>query len=357
MVPAMASTVVSVVGNRPQFVKQAPLAVALAERVQLISVDTGQHYDAELQRIFYEELSIAPADYRLEVGSGSHAETTGRVLERIEPVLLDVRPDAVVVYGDTDSTLAATLAAIKLDIPVVHVEAGLRSFERRMPEETNRVLVDAVSALLACPSPVAAANLAKEGITQGVHVVGDVMADAARIFAPLADRASGIVAELGLEPGGYALATVHRAGNTEEGSLSRVVEALSAIELPVILPLHPRTRAAMERDDLSFDGWVRVAPPLGYLEFTALLRAAKVVVTDSGGVQKEAYLHGVPCLTLRSETEWVETVEEGWNRLVGADEDLLAEGIANPPRGTGPRDAYGDGFAAERIAQLVAELV
>jgi UDP-GlcNAc3NAcA epimerase len=352
----MARTVVSVVGNRPQFVKQAPLALELAGRVALVTVDTGQHYDAELQRVFYQELSLARPDHRLEVGSGSHAETTARVLERLEPVLLDVRPDAVVVYGDTDSTLAAALAAAKLRIPVVHVEAGLRSYDRAMPEETNRVLVDAVSALLACPSPVAAANLRREGIVEGVEVVGDVMVDAARIFGPLSDRAAGVVRELGLAPGGYVLATVHRAANTEPGALSRVVEALSAIDLPVVVPLHPRTRAAMERDDLSFDSGVRLAPPLGYLEFTALLRAARVVATDSGGVQKEAYLHGVPCLTLRRETEWTETVDEGWNRLVGLDPEAIAEGVERPPRGEGPRTAYGDGFAAGRIASLVAAL-
>ena len=352
----MTLTVVSVVGNRPQFVKQAPLAAALAEWVALVSVDTGQHYDAELQGVFYDELSIAPPDHVLEVGSGTHAVTTARVLERLEPILLDVRPDAVVVYGDTDSTLAAALAAVKLRIPIVHVEAGLRSYDRRMPEETNRVLVDSVSTILACPSPVAAGNLRREGIVSGVEVVGDVMVDAARIFGPLADRAAGIAERLGLEAGSYVLATVHRAANTETGALERVVRSLSAIDRPVILPLHPRTRAAMERAGLAFAGRVRTVPPLGYLEFTALLRGARLVVTDSGGVQKEAYLHAVPCLTLRRETEWTETVDEGWNRLVGLDPSALAEGIEHPPRGSGGRLAYGDGFAAERIAALVAAL-
>jgi UDP-GlcNAc3NAcA epimerase len=353
----MASTVVSVVGNRPQFVKQAPLALALAgESIRLVTVDTGQHYDPELQRIFYEELDLAPADHVLRVGSGTHAQTTARVLERLEPVLLQARPEAVVVYGDTDSTLAAALAAVKLGIPVVHVEAGLRSYDRRMPEELNRVLVDAVSTLLACPSEVAAGNLRLEGIVAGVEVVGDVMVDAARIFGPLADRASGIVGALGVEPGEYVLATVHRAANTEPAALARVVEALSALDRPVVLPLHPRTRAALDRDGLAFGGRVLLSPPLGYLEFTALLRGARVVVTDSGGAQKEAYLHGVPCLTLRPETEWTETVDEGWNRLVGTDAGALAGGVARPPRGTAPRSAYGDGFAAERIARLVAAL-
>jgi UDP-GlcNAc3NAcA epimerase len=353
----MASTVVSVVGNRPQFVKQAPLAVALAaEGVRVVSVDTGQHYDPGLQRIFYDELGLPAADHALAVGSGTHAQTTARVLERLEPILLDLRPGAVVVYGDTDSTLAASLAAVKLELPLVHVEAGLRSYDRRMPEEVNRVLVDAVSTLLACPSRVAADNLAREGIVAGVEVVGDVMVDAARIFGPVADRASGIVGDLGLEPAAYVLATVHRAANTEPAALARIVEILSGIELPVILPLHPRTLAAMDRDGLAFGGRVRVAPPLGYLEFTALLRAARVVLTDSGGVQKEAYLHGVPCLTLRPETEWTETVAEGWNRLVGVDPAAIADGIAHPPRGAGEAAAYGDGHASERIAALVAAL-
>ena len=275
------------------------------------------------------------------------------MLPAIEALLVAERPDAVLVYGDTNSTLAGALVAAKLQVPVVHVEAGLRSFDRAMPEEVNRVVTDHLASVLLCPTDVARANLAAEGVTAGVHVVGDVMVDAARLFGPVADRLHDPAAALGVERGGYVLATVHRDHNTRQPSLGRIVEAVSALGEPVLLPLHPRTRAALERDGLAFGGRVQTLPPLGYLEFTALLRGARVCLTDSGGAQKEAYVHGVPCVTLRPVTEWVETVDEGWNVLVGDDPTAIAAAVA-AARVPGPRGtAYGDGHAAERIADLL----
>lgn len=344
--------IVSVVGNRPQYVKAAPLCVALAARAEIIGIDTGQHYDHELSQLFYDELGIAPPTHRLKVGSGSHAELTARILERIEPVLIAEAPDWCVIYGDTNSTLAAALAAAKLGIPIAHVEAGLRSFDRSMPEEINRVVADRLSNVLLCPSNVARRNLAAEGITEGVHVVGDVMADAARLFGPIAER-STVLDELGVEDGGYALATIHREANTRQPSLGRLVEALSAVDTDVLLPLHPRTKAALEREGLVFGGRVRVLAPVGYLEFTALLRGARVLLTDSGGAQKEAYFQHVPCITLRDRTEWVETVEAEANRLVGDDAVRIAAAVLAPPIPVAWPPLYGDGHAAERIADVL----
>ena len=344
--------VLSVVGNRPQYVKAAPLCVARAARADVVGDDTGQHYDPELSQVFYDELGIAPPVHRLEVGSGSHAAMTARILERIEPVLLAERPDWCVVYGDTNSTLAAALAAAKLGIPVAHVEAGLRSYDRSMPEEVNRVLVDRISDVLLAPSQTGADNLAAEGIADGVHVVGDVMADAARLFGPIAERSDALT-ELGLEPGGYVLATIHREANTRQPALGRLVAALSALDTDVVLPLHPRTAAALEREGLTFGGRVRVVPPAPYLAFTALLRGARVLLTDSGGAQKEAWFHGVPCVTLRDRTEWVETVAAGGNVLVGDDAGAIAGAIADPPQPAAWPALYGDGYAAERIADVL----
>ncbi len=341
------SRVVSVVGNRPQYVKAAPVHAALVDAgATVVLVDTGQHYDHGLAGVFYDELGIAAPTHRLAVGSGTHAETTGRVLERIEPVLAAERPDVVVVYGDTNSTLAAALAAAKLGLPVAHVEAGLRSFDRTMPEEVNRVLTDTLATLLLCPSAVAVANLTAEGITAGVHEVGDVMADAARLHGPRADgrpRPSG----------SYLLATIHRESNTAAASLGRIVEALSSLGERVILPLHPRTRAALDRYGLAFGPAVEVVDPLGYLEFTAYLRGARLLLTDSGGAQKEAYFHGIPCVTLRDTTEWVETVAAGWNVLVADDADAIRAAVATLAPPPVRPSLYGDGHAAARIATLI----
>jgi UDP-N-acetylglucosamine 2-epimerase len=345
--------VASIVGNRPQYVKAAPLLVALAGRADVVAIDTGQHYDDALSRVFYDELGIAPPAHRLGVGSGGHAEMTARMLERLAPVLDAERPDRVVVYGDTNTTLAGALAASMAGIPVAHVEAGLRSYDRTMPEERNRIVVDHLADLLLCPTDRAAGNLTREAVIGGVHVVGDVMADAARLFGPIAER-SDALARLGVEPGGYVLATVHREANTRQPALGRLVDALSALDADVLLPLHPRTAAALQREGLAFGDRVRVLQPVGYLDFTALLRGARILLTDSGGAQKEAWLHETPCATLRDRTEWGETVDAGGNVLVGDDAAAIAAAVADPPRPSAWRPLYGDGHAAERMAALIA---
>jgi UDP-GlcNAc3NAcA epimerase len=324
----------SVTGTRPQFVKAAPLHAELLKHVELVVADTGQHYDHELSRVFNEELGLGEPDVRLEVGSGSHAEQTAAMLIGVERAVLDRRPDAMLVYGDTNSTLAGALVAAKLGVPLAHVEAGLRSFDMRMPEEVNRIVTDRLSRLLFCPSDTAVENLAAEGIRSGVELVGDVMVDLARVFGPVASARSAYPEALGLE----------------------AVDGLTRVEGTVVLPLHPRTRAALEADGMlaELERAITVLPPLGYLDFTALLRAARVCLTDSGGVQKEAYLHSVPCVTLRDTTEWVETVELGWNVLVSEPGEIAAAAAA-PPRGTTHPEVYGDGHAAGRMARLVTE--
>jgi UDP-N-acetylglucosamine 2-epimerase len=348
----------SVTGTRPQFVKAAPLHAELAAFVELVVADTGQHYDHELSRVFNEELGLGEPDEQLAVGSGTHAEQTAAMLVGIERVALERRPDAMLVYGDTNSTLAGALVAAKLGLPLAHVEAGLRSFDMRMPEEVNRVVTDRLSRLLFCPSETAVANLAVEGITRGVELVGDVMVDLARVLGPVAGARSSFPASLGLEPGSYALATAHRQANTEQPALGRLVQGLGQVAGPVVLPLHPRTREALVDAGLlaAVERAATVLPPLGYLDFTALLRSARVCLTDSGGVQKEAYLHCVPCVTLRDSTEWVETVQLGWNTLVGDAPAAIAAAAAAPPRGATHPELYGDGHAAGRMARLVAEM-
>jgi UDP-GlcNAc3NAcA epimerase len=347
--------VVSVVGNRPQFIKAAPLARALGDVVDHVLVHTGQHYDEELSDVFFSELGMAPPDHRIQTGSGSHPQQTGSMLVGLEPVLAAENPDMVLVYGDTNSTLAGALVASKARYPLGHVEAGLRSFDRAMPEEVNRVLTDVMSDLRFCPSDTAVGNLAAEGIRDGVHLVGDVMVDVAKTFGPVATRTSMAVERLGLEPGGYSLITIHRQANTEPAALPALVEVLEAISEPLVFPVHPRTEAALSRRGLleRAERAARMIPPLGYLDFTALLRSARVCLTDSGGVQKEAYLHGVPCLTLRTSSEWVETIELGWNRLVALDGRAVADALRDVTVPDEHPQLYGDGHAADRIAQLV----
>jgi UDP-N-acetylglucosamine 2-epimerase len=348
--------VVSVVGNRPQFIKAAPLAAALGRVADHVLVHTGQHYDAELSKVFFDELGLAPPDHRIEAGSGSHAVQTAAMLTGLEPVLAGERPDLVLVYGDTNSTLAGALVAAKLRLRLGHVESGLRSFDRAMPEEVNRVVADVVSDLRFCPSETAVANLAAEGITDGVHLVGDVMVDVARTFGPAARR-TGVAGRLGLTPGGYALVTVHRQSNTSAQAMPALVEVLETIGRPAVFPIHPRTRAALETAGLlgRAEAAATLTPPLGYLEFTGLLVSAGVCLTDSGGVQKEAYLHAVPCITLRDTSEWVETIELGWNRLTGGlDAAAVAAALAALDRPPAHPPLYGDGDAAARIAKVVA---
>jgi UDP-N-acetylglucosamine 2-epimerase len=348
--------VLSVVGNRPQFVKSAPLSLAVRERAEEVVLHTGQHYDRELSAVFFEELGLPEPDYRLEAGGGTHAQQLARMLPGIEAAIETVRPDWVLVYGDTNSTLAGAIAAGKLDVPVAHVEAGLRSFDRTMPEELNRILVDRIARLLLCPADVAVANLAAEGIVDGVHQVGDVMLDANERLAPIARERSRALAEAGVEPGGYLLLTLHRPGNTAPEALARVAAALARLEEPVVFPIHPRTATALARLGIHLPPGVRAAPPASYLDFAALASQARLVLTDSGGVQKEAYWYRVPCVTLRDTTEWVETLATGWNRLVGTDADAIVAAVATAEPGPSHPPLYGDGHASERIAELLSTM-
>jgi len=406
---------VTIVGARPQFIKAGPVSKALrAAGLDEFLVHTGQHYDYGMSQVFFDELELPVPDINLGIGSGAHGVQTGRMLAKIEEVLLDQKPDWLLIYGDTNSTLAGALAASKLHVPVAHIEAGLRSYNRRMPEEINRVVADHLAQLLFCPSDSSAQNLAREGLTQGIHVVGDVMADALKHAAVLAPQRSVILATLGLKPKSYCLATVHRAENTDDPErLRNILFALIEIALTqsVIFPVHPRTRQRIlqlggtfaqflshQADQASillspaannqppvFDppspdlshpnsdsafrfplsalaqahlrpppSALRFLDPVGYLDMIQLTHNARLVLTDSGGLQKEAYWLSVPCVTLRDETEWIETTQAGWNRLVGTD---AARIIASARARDWPTDhpvLYGDGSAARRIAECLA---
>jgi len=358
---------VTVVGARPQFIKAASVSRAVAAhnaagggpklREQIIH--TGQHYDENMSKVFFDELRIPRPDRNLEVGSGPHGRQTGLMLERLEEALLAEGPACVLVYGDTNSTLAGALAAAKLHVPVGHVEAGLRSFNRAMPEEINRVVADALSSHLFCPTDTAVRNLANEGITSGVHQVGDVMYDSVLFNAKLAEGRSDALARLGLEPKDFCLATVHRAENTDHRErLRQIVGAFEQLERTLLLPLHPRTRKTLGAELEGIGGRVRVIEPVSYLDMLVLEQNARVVLTDSGGVQKEAFWFGVPCVTLRDETEWVELVDAGWNRVVGADRGRILEAVAAFERDGPPADRppglYGDGDSAARIVDILA---
>ncbi|HVO68695.1 MAG TPA: UDP-N-acetylglucosamine 2-epimerase (non-hydrolyzing), partial [Aggregatilineaceae bacterium] len=312
--------IVSVVGARPEFIQSAPVSRALRPRHREVLVHTGQHYDYLMSQTFFDELSIPAPDYNLEVGSGGQAQQTAEIMVRLEKVLLDEQPDLVIVRGDTNSTLAGALAASKLHIPTAHIEAGERSFDRRMPEEINRLVADRLADRHLCVSHTAVQNLAAEGITHSARWVGDVMLDAMLANRPIAHRHSTILNRLQLKPRGYALVTVHRAANTDDARrLGNIVAALNRVAEPVIFPAHPRTRKALERWGFELAPHIRLVEPVGYFDMTVLEENARLVATDSGGVQREAYFLGVPCLTLRDETEWQETVAAGWNRLVGVE--------------------------------------
>lgn len=343
---------VTIVGARPQFIKHAALARRLRREHTEVLVHTGQHYDHGMSKIFFEELDLPEPEVNLGVGSGPHGRQTGRMLAGLEEVLFEERPDRVVVYGDTNSTLAGALAAAKLGLPLAHVEAGLRSFQMGMPEEINRVVADRLADSLLCPSDTAVSNLRREGITRGVTVVGDVMADVLAGAVRRARDQSRILERLGFQEKKYLLATVHRAENTDHpGRLAGILEALNGLGEAVVFPVHPRTRAALAALEWSPGPRVSLIDPVGYLDMVRLEQAARMVLTDSGGVQKEAYWLGVPCVTLRLETEWVETVESGWNRLAGAETARILEAAAGfvPPAA---RPAlYGDGAAAARCLQ------
>jgi UDP-GlcNAc3NAcA epimerase len=373
--------IVTIVGARPQFIKAAAVRRAIQAfnrsskagskgRIREILVHTGQHYDYLMDKVFFEELRLPTPDYHLGVGSGSHARQTGLMLERIEPVLEKEKPEITIVYGDTNSTLAGALAAAKLNIQVGHVEAGLRSYRRSMPEETNRLLTDHLSTLLFCPTAQAVRNLSKEGIRNGdksvVENVGDVMYDSILYYSELAERRSTILKDLSLltprtsRLANYYLATLHRAENTDNPSrLKSILRALKEIgkDFPVVLPLHPRTKKMMRVQRLIKEAkGIQLIDPVSYLDMLKLERHAKVILTDSGGVQKEAYWFKVPCITLRDETEWMETIRGGWNVLAGSRTKSIVEQVRHravrkpPPGGMG---IFGDGKASEKIIQVL----
>jgi UDP-GlcNAc3NAcA epimerase len=352
--------VVTVVGARPQFVKAAPVSRALqsAGHAEFL-VHTGQHYDYGMSQVFFEELGIPEPDVNLEVGSGPHGWQTGQILMRIEEVLLAQKPDWVLVYGDTNSTLAGALAACKLRIPLAHVEAGLRSFNREMPEEHNRVLTDHCSDLLFCPTRTAVENLAHERIAAGVHLVGDTMYDALLQFVEVARQRSTVLDRLGLKPKHYLLATIHRPYNTDvPKNLCNILAALAEAGETVIFPVHPRTRNKIaETDGVSGlareSHTVKMIEPVGYLDMLMLEQNARLILTDSGGMQKEAYFCGVPCITLRPETEWLETVDAGWNVVAGADRERIVDMVRSFQPGGRPPAVFGDGHAAEKIVGIL----
>jgi UDP-GlcNAc3NAcA epimerase len=348
--------ILSVVGARPEFIQAAPVSRALCANHKEILVHTGQHYDYLMSQAFFDELSIPAPDYNLGVGSGPHGRQTGEILIRMEEVLLEEQPELVIVRGDTNSTLAGGLAASKLHIPTAHIEAGERSFDRRMPEEINRLVADCVADLHFCASKAAVQRLADEGIVDSVHWVGDVMLDALLQNRSVAHRNSDVLARLGLETGAYALVTVHRAANTDAPErLRQVVQALNGVSETIVFPAHPRTRKALARIDAQFGGHVRLIEPVSYFDMMILEENARLIATDSGGVQREAYFLGIPCLTLRDETEWIETVQAGWNRLVGTDPGLIIDAwFGSAPPSVRP-PIFGDGTAGRRIVEILEQ--
>lgn len=345
----MTFKILTVVGARPQFIKAAPVSHAIAKlgNCDEIIVHTGQHFDAAMSDVFFEELAIPKPAYNLEVNSLGHGAMTGRMLEKLEETMLAEKPDMVLIYGDTNSTVAGALAAAKLHIPVAHVEAGLRSFNRRMPEEINRVMADHISTLLFCPTGTAVENLAHEGITKGVHHVGDVMHDVTLHAVRRAEGRPSILDEFRLAPKSYAVATIHRAENTDDPDrFMEVMHWLSEAgrQTPIVMPLHPRTRKLMEARGIAPEN-IRIVAPVGYLDMALLTHHAAAVFTDSGGLQKEAYFHKVPCVTLRDETEWVETIDAGWNRLWTQPDYKPRRDITD----------YGTGDASTAIARLLRQ--
>jgi UDP-GlcNAc3NAcA epimerase len=356
--------ILTVIGSRPQFVKAAMVSRAIKQHNHAAGtpaiceeiIHTGQHYDPEMSQIFFDQMDIPKPVHNLDAGSGLHGEMTGRMMTGVETQIIERRPDWVLLYGDTNSTLAGALAAAKLHVPIAHVEAGLRSFNRKMPEEINRVLTDHISQLLFCPTHTAIENLKKEGINQGVCKIGDVMYDAALVFSELAETKSQILETLQIQSGAYYLSTCHRPENTDyperlKGILS-ALETLTA-DMPVVLPLHPRTRKCIAQQNLqSTCPSVKLIDPISFLDMVQLEKNAHMILTDSGGIQKEAYFHGVPCVTLRDETEWVETLQAGWNQLAGACTDIILECVSNASPGE-PIDQYGDGEASQQVVNLL----
>ena len=354
--------VVTVVGARPQFIKCAPVSRVLREKFYEYIIHTGQHYDQDMSSVFFQELGIPEPDINLQVGSGGHGEQTGKMLMGIEEILLKQNPRLVLVYGDTNSTLAGALAAAKLHIPVAHVEAGLRSYDRSMPEEINRVMTDHLSTLLFCPTVQAVNNLAKEGILQNVVITGDVMVDALQFIRSGITSADTLLKNHGLKSGNFFLATIHRPVNTDSiERLGKILSGLDTLPFPVVLPLHPRTKNLMKISGLDGENFpnIKFISPQSYRSMVCFMSAAKAIITDSGGIQKEAYILKVPCITLRNSTEWIETVQDGWNILVDADIEALHAAVDY--FSTSVRDVhfmrYGDGSASQNIVQNIVNFI
>jgi UDP-GlcNAc3NAcA epimerase len=347
--------IASVVGARPQFIKAAAVSRALQKKFTEIFIHTGQHYDYGMSEIFFHEMGIRPPDFNLGIGGGTHGEQTGKMLAGLEKIFAQTKPDCVLVYGDTNSTLAGALTAAKMQIPIAHVEAGLRSYNRAMPEEINRVLTDHISSFLFCPTEIAVKNLSTEGIVQGVHQVGDVMYDALLHYQKLAREQSKIVEQLNLTPKEYALATVHRAANTDDKKhMKAILYALGNLPARVIFPVHPRTRKMMNEWRLAVNSNVTLIEPVGYFDMLVLQENSNCIITDSGGIQKEAYFGGVRCITLREETEWVETIDAGWNILAGVDAEKIIEAFrAWHPQGE-RAPLYGNGHAATQLCNILS---
>ena len=350
--------IVSIVGARPQFIKAAPVSAVLRKQHEELLLHTGQHYDDNMSKVFFEELGIPRPDINLEIGSDSHARQTASIMIGVENYLQQQNPDFVLVYGDTNSTLAGAIAAAKLHIKIAHVEAGLRSFNRNMPEEINRIVADKVADILLCPTETAVNNLALEGITSGVFNIGDVMYDAALKFAPIAERKSQIFDRLKIKPKKYFLLTLHRAENTDLfDNLNNIVTAIIQSEKSIIFPVHPRTFKLLKKfqlyEKLEQTDNIIIIEPVSFIDMIVLENNAEKILTDSGGVQKEAYFYQVPCITLRNETEWVETVSDGWNRLVGADVEKITAAMSDFSPTGDQQGHYGDGRASQKLADVL----
>ncbi len=349
--------IATIVGARPQFIKAAPVSKTLKEAgIREFFIHTGQHYDHGMSQVFFNELSLPQPDVNLNIGSGNHGKQTGQMLIKVEEVLLAEKPDCALVYGDTNSTLAGALAAVKLHIPLAHVEAGLRSHNREMPEEHNRVLTDHCADMLFSPTQTGVENLAKEGITKGVHLVGDTMYDAVLQYAQIAALRAKVLQTLRVNPKEYLLLTIHRPANTESAEhLRNIFSALKENNETVIFPIHPRTRTAMKQMQISMEDYpnIKTIEPQGYLDMLMLEKNARVILTDSGGIQKEAFFFAVPCVTLRAETEWVETENSGWNQVVGANPARILAALQRPAPSAAPPALFGNGNAAQKIAEIL----
>ena len=352
--------IITIIGARPQFIKAAAVSRAItnygtAIREQIIH--TGQHYDSNMSDVFFEELAIPEPKFNLGIGGGTHGQNTGRMIEAIENILLNEKPDAVLVYGDTDSTLAGAIAATKIQLPIIHIESGLRSFNRRMPEEINRILTDHASDFLFTPTSIASDNLSREGIPrQRIFLVGDVMLDSTKLFGEISDRRSNMVEALGLSPKKYVLATIHRKESTDDKrTLTSIVQGIGCSSEQIIGPIHPRTKNRIEQMGLSIPSNITFIEPVGYLDMLQLEKHARLIATDSGGIQKEAYFHGIPCLTVRSETEWTELVDAGWNVLANPNDfHQITQALKThdiPPNSS--ELMYGDGKASEKIIEVI----